>query len=92
MSEEKKEEEKKESEPVAEKEPVQKQGTAVTTPEKEAIQKESAEKGSSAKQKVEKPKNCSRCNKPIKRKTWYYRNGKYFCGKGCWKFSQQKAA
>ena len=88
MSEEKKEE-KKESEPAGEKEQLQKQVTAATS-EKEVVQKEGAEKGSPAKQKVEKPKNCSRCNKPIKRKTWYYRNGKYFCGKGCWKLSQQK--
>ena len=88
MSEEKKEE-KKEPELSGEKEPVQKQAVEETS-EKEAVQKAVAEKGSSTKQKVERPKNCSRCNKPIKRKTWYYRNGKYFCGKGCWKLSQQK--
>ncbi len=41
-------------------------------------------------QKIEKPKNCSQCNKPIRRKAWYYRNGKYFCGKGCWKIAMEK--
>ena len=81
-------EEKKET-ATGEKEPVQKQAPEAVkeTPAKEGEKKEPA-----AKQKAEKPKNCSQCNKPIKRKTWYYRNGKYFCGKGCWKLSQKKAA
>ena len=42
--------------------------------------------------KTERPKNCVRCNKPLKRKSWYYRNGKFFCSKGCWKLFQKKAA
>ncbi len=34
--------------------------------------------------KLEKPSNCSSCNKSIKKKRWYYRNGKFFCTKRCW--------
>ena len=79
MSEEKKEEQ-RESAPKEEKRPA----------EKEMTQKEGGQKEPSAQQKSEKPKNCVRCNKPVKRKTWYYRNGKFYCGKGCWKLSQQK--
>ena len=32
-----------------------------------------------------KPTNCTVCNKAFKFKRWYYRNGKYFCSKRCWK-------
>jgi len=38
----------------------------------------------------EKPSNCAACNKSIKRKRWYYRNGKYYCTKRCWKTSVKK--
>lgn len=37
--------------------------------------------------KNNRPKVCSQCNKNLKRKTWYFRNGKYFCNKRCWKTS-----
>jgi late competence protein required for DNA uptake (superfamily II DNA/RNA helicase) len=30
------------------------------------------------------PKNCSFCNKVLKPRSWYYRNGKYYCKKKCW--------
>ncbi len=40
--------------------------------------------------KKEKPANCAACNKSIKRKRWYYRNGKYYCTKRCWKTSAKK--
>lgn len=30
-----------------------------------------------------KPANCADCNKPIRKKRWYYRNGKYYCSKRC---------
>ena len=76
-------EEKKEEKQVAE------EKTPAKAPEKEV--KAETEKKEPEKQKRERPKNCSKCNKPIKRKTWYFRNGKYFCGKGCWKLSQKKA-
>ena len=37
--------------------------------------------------KVEKvrPTNCAACNKQFKYKHWFYKNGKYFCTKRCWK-------
>lgn len=41
--------------------------------------------------KVERPANCVVCNKSIKlRKRWYYRNGKYYCTKRCWKTAVKK--
>ncbi|MFH0791556.1 MAG: hypothetical protein V2A64_08005 [Candidatus Omnitrophota bacterium] len=39
----------------------------------------------------EKQTNCLSCNKPLKKITRYYRNGKYYCNKKCWKkFIQPK--
>lgn len=35
-------------------------------------------------EKAEKPTNCIKCNKRLKRKSWYYRNNGYYCSKGCW--------
>jgi hypothetical protein len=43
---------------------------------------------------------CTSCGKRLNRKSWYYRNGKYFCKQRCWdteaakvaKESQEKAA
>ena len=40
--------------------------------------------------KLEKPANCATCNKSIKKKRWYYRNGKYFCSKRCWQTASKK--
>lgn len=41
--------------------------------------------------KVERPANCVVCNKSIKlRKRWYYRNGKYYCTKRCWRTTVKK--
>lgn len=37
--------------------------------------------------KAERPKECVVCQKSIK-KLWYYREGKYFCSKGCWQKSK----
>jgi hypothetical protein len=34
---------------------------------------------------VEKQTNCLACNKLIKKVKLYYRNGKYYCTKQCWK-------
>ncbi len=31
------------------------------------------------------PTNCAQSNKRIRRKDWYYRNGKYFANKQCFK-------
>ncbi|MBI4356039.1 MAG: hypothetical protein HY597_06305 [Candidatus Omnitrophica bacterium] len=35
--------------------------------------------------KAQRPTNCAQCNKRLSRKAWYFRNGKYFCTKRCWK-------
>ncbi|MDP2928974.1 MAG: hypothetical protein Q8O01_02785 [Candidatus Omnitrophota bacterium] len=40
--------------------------------------------------KKEKPVNCAVCNKSIKKKRYYYRNGKYFCTKRCFKTTVKK--
>lgn len=40
--------------------------------------------------KKEKPANCAVCNKSIKKKRYYYRDGKYYCTKRCWKTTQKK--
>lgn len=29
--------------------------------------------------------NCLACNKPIKKLKRYYRNGKFYCNKKCWR-------
>ena len=34
---------------------------------------------------VEKQTNCLGCNKPLIKGKVYYRNGKYYCNKKCWK-------
>ena len=34
---------------------------------------------------VEKQTNCLACNKPIKKLKRYYRNGKFYCSKKCWR-------
>ncbi|HDP16388.1 MAG TPA: hypothetical protein ENN16_00870 [Candidatus Omnitrophica bacterium] len=36
---------------------------------------------------IEKPANCMKCNKHLKRKSWYYRNGGYYCSKRCWRLA-----
>jgi formylmethanofuran dehydrogenase subunit E len=41
--------------------------------------------------KKEKPSNCAVCNKSIKKKRYYYRNGKYFCTQRCFKTTVKKA-
>ncbi|MDD3905072.1 MAG: hypothetical protein PHS46_00900 [Candidatus Omnitrophica bacterium] len=40
--------------------------------------------------KAEKPANCAACNKSIKNKRWYYRNGKFYCSKRCWQTASEK--
>lgn len=35
---------------------------------------------------------CSACGKRLNRKSWYYRNGKYYCKKRCWVTESEKAA
>jgi len=38
-----------------------------------------------AKPKAEKQTNCLACNKLIKKLKKYYRNGKFYCSKKCWR-------
>lgn len=33
----------------------------------------------------EKQTNCPACSKPIKKLKRYYRNGKFYCSKKCWR-------
>ena len=50
----------------------------------------SAEK--SVKKKKLRPTNCAQSNKRIRRKDWYYRNGKYFANKKSFKIYQAQEA
>ncbi|MDD5120129.1 MAG: hypothetical protein PHR84_02320 [Candidatus Omnitrophica bacterium] len=43
------------------------------------------EKGAGEKPKAEKQTNCPSCNKLIKKLKRYYRNGKLYCSKKCWR-------
>ena len=45
------------------------------------------------KPKVEKQTNCITCNKPIKKLKRYYRDGKFYCARKCYKdfLEKQKA-
>jgi hypothetical protein len=37
------------------------------------------------------PATCASCAKRLTRKSWYYRNGKYYCKQRCWETEQAKA-
>ena len=39
--------------------------------------------GKKPKKKKSRPTNCAQSNKRIRRKDWYYRDGKYFANKQC---------
>ena len=41
--------------------------------------------------KKERPSKCANCGKSIKKKQYYYRNGKHYCTKRCWKSMLKKA-
>jgi formylmethanofuran dehydrogenase subunit E len=62
--------------------PAQPAPAAVTSEKKAEEKKPQAKK--------ERPANCAACNKSIKKKRWYYRNGKYFCTKRCWQTTKKK--
>jgi hypothetical protein len=47
----------------------------------EVVKKTDAE----VKPKAEKQTNCLACNKLIKKLKLYYRNGKFYCSKRCWR-------
>ena len=44
-----------------------------------------AEAPAKLKKKKTRPTNCAQSNKRIRRKDWYYRDGKYFANKQCFK-------
>ena len=44
-----------------------------------------------AKPVVEKQTNCLACNKLLKKLKVYYRNGKFYCSKRCWRAFMAKA-
>jgi len=47
----------------------------------EAVKEQEAQ----SKPKAEKQTNCLSCNKPIKKLKRYYRDGKFYCSKRCWR-------
>ena len=51
-----------------------------------------AEENKKLKKKKLRPTNCAQSNKRIRRKDWYYRDGKYFANKQCHRLyvAQQK--
>ncbi len=57
---------------------------------KAQITAKGAEEKKAEKKKKEKPANCAVCNKSIRKKRYYYRNGKYYCTKRCWKTTIKK--
>ena len=65
-----------------------KQETAEEAAPKPAVPKVEAKKAEE--KKKEKPANCVACNKHIKKKCYYYRDGKYYCTKRCWKTTVKK--
>ena len=46
---------------------------------------------SEVKPKAEKQTNCLACNKLIKKLKRYYRDGKFYCSKRCWRTFMDKA-
>ena len=51
-----------------------------------------AEAPAKVKKKKTRPTNCAQSNKRIRRKDWYFRDGKYFANKQCFKlFAVQEA-
>jgi hypothetical protein len=60
------------------------------SPKAQTAAKGAEEKATLEKKKKEKPANCAVCNKSIRKKRYYYRNGKYYCTKRCWKTTIKK--
>lgn len=65
-----------------------KQEAAQEAPKSEGAKQEAPK---AEEKKKEKPSNCAVCNKSIKKKRYYYRNGKYFCTQRCFKTTVKKA-
>jgi hypothetical protein len=69
----------------------------VEAPKQEAPKQEAAAQGTAKpeapkaeEKKKEKPNVCAVCNKSIKKKRYYYRDGKFYCTKRCWKTTAKK--
>ncbi|MBI3324417.1 MAG: hypothetical protein HYZ92_03970 [Candidatus Omnitrophica bacterium] len=41
---------------------------------------------------ADRPAACTSCGKRLSKKSWYYRNGQFFCKKRCWMSAKDKAA
>lgn len=39
----------------------------------------------------ERPATCAACSKRLSKKSWYYRNGQFYCKKRCWVTASEKA-
>lgn len=85
MADEKKEDMQKPKEVV---QPPQAAGAPAVAPIAKAVEPAKAEAKPVV--KAEKPANCAACNKSIKNKRWYYRNGKFYCSKRCWQTASEK--
>ena len=65
----------------------------VVKEEKKVPEAAPAEKaGRKPKKKKSRPTNCAQSNKRIRRKDWYFRNGKYFANKKCFKLYMAQEA
>ena len=64
--------------------------TAETT-KPEATTEQPKPLSTQAKPAEEKQTNCLACNKPIIKLKRYYRNGKFYCNKECWRKATAKA-
>ncbi|MDP3732771.1 MAG: hypothetical protein Q8R31_07120 [Candidatus Omnitrophota bacterium] len=57
----------------------------------EATKEQPKPQATQAKPPEEKQTNCLACNKPLKKLKRYYRNGKFYCNKECWRKSMLKS-
>jgi len=61
------------------------------TAKPEATKEQPKPQVTQAKPQEEKQTNCLACNKPIRKLKRYYRNGKFYCNKECWRKSMLKS-
>jgi outer membrane biosynthesis protein TonB len=74
----------------AEAAPAQPQAASAPTAQAAPAAQLKEEKKAEAKPAKVKPENCAACNKSVRKKRWYYRNGKYYCTKRCWMTTLKK--
>jgi len=93
MAEEKQEEKKEIKKEETKIEAPQAQSSAPAQPDTQAKPQEAKpQEATATKAKKEGPANCAGCNKSIRKKRWYHRNGKFYCTKRCWKTAAEKEA